>query len=850
MPRLSPMWTLTVLLVMGVLVGGAVFAQTGQEADPEAEKQEEERVDELAAEAPISEEITVTARQVEEVLREVPATVTVLTHAQIEAAGVRTAPDIVKMIPGVAIVDAAEIADTQINIRGINGSRDAENSYALIVDGVLKTNPAAVNRQYGNLRQIEVLKGPQGALYGRNAAAGAVIISTHKPGDEFSGDLILSGGEDNTYYAAASVGGPVGSSDITRYLVNAEWRETDGFYRNEFLGNSAVVDPYQDYSINGRLMIEPNEKTTWDLKIRYGEVEAGAITFNAAFALPLFASVLGVPEFYEDVNDHNFIFQPNIVPGNDQTTLELSALIDRDLNFGNLTAWLLYSDIDNSFFADGTSGAFGFFNAEENCRATTADLFNAGFVLPAPQILGPVPEFSIFGPYTPTTCDGTQYQVRNQEDISFQAQLSGGEDTRLRWQGGVYFLTLDREVGVNLGIDQRQGVTESLFVPQAGANPTEQLVHDRFETNVFAAFGALRYDIVDNFELGFALRYDREDRDVTNLVPTEPRTQYVDYTLDGQFLGGAPLNPGLDPIINPSGVIEPKSKTFSEVQPKLSGRWDVSNRTALYGSWGVGFKSGGFNNQGSNATVEIFYNQPLGTDLVIEDEFDKETSNAFELGFKSDLTNRFFLEAALYKVDVDDMQFFEFLVGPFGLLRVVSNIDEVEIEGAEIGFSWSATNHISLYGGWNWTESEIIKNSSRPATKGNKSPYTPDYTGSLALDLSYPISDRWVLTGNILGSFRGQTWFHTVQDQTNTTLFALSFGPLGTADYSLTQRSAFSTLDLRIGLSREKWSVTVWGKNITDEEYLEENITAPEFGGSFSHPGTRSRWGVDLGFRF
>jgi len=850
MPKISLRWTLTLLLVMGVLAGGAVFAQTDEEAASEAEKQEDEMVDELTGDTSISDEITVTALQVEQVLREVPASVTVLTEGQLEAAGVRTAPDIVKMVPGVAIVDAAEVADTQVNIRGINGSRDAENSFALIVDGVLKTNPAALNRQYGNLHQIEVLKGPQGALYGRNAAAGAIIVSTREPGDEFGGDLLLSAGQDSTYYATASVGGPVGSSGITKYLVHAEWRETDGFYRNEFLGDSPVVDPYKDYSINGRVMIEPNEKTTWDLKLRYGEIEAGAITFNAVFALPLFASALGTPEFFEDVNDRTFVFQPNIAPRNDQTALELSAHVDRELNLGHLTAWLLYSDIDNSFFADGTSGSFGFFNAEENCRATTAELFNAGVVLPAPQALGPLPEFSLFGPYTPTTCDGTQFQVRNQEDISFQVQLAGGEDTRLRWQGGVYFLTLDREVGVNLGIDQQQGVVENLFVPQSGANPTEQLLHDRFETNVFAVFGSLRYDVVDNFELGFALRYDREDRDVTNLVPTEPRTQFVDFTLDGQFLGGAPLNPGLDPNINPSGMIPPKNKTFDQVQPKVSGRWDVTHRTALYGSWGVGFKSGGFNNQGSNATVEIFYNQPLGTELVIEDDFDKETSSAFELGFKSDITNRFFFEGALYRVDVDDMQFFEFLVGPFGLLRVVSNIDEVEIQGAEVGFSWSASNHISLYGGWNWTDSEIIKNSSRPETAGNKSPYTPDYTGTLALDISYPITNEWVLLGNLLGSFRGPTWFHTVQDQTNTTLFALGFGPLGVADYSLTQRSSFTTVDLRLGLARNKWSVTLWGKNVTDNDYIEENITAPEFGGSFTHPGTRSRWGVDLGFRF
>ena len=106
-------------------------------------------------------------------------------------------------------MNSAEVADTQVNIRGINGARDAETNYALIIDGVLMTNPAALNREYSNLQQIEVLKGPQGALYGRNAAAGAIIITTAKPGDEWGGSLKGSMAQDDTYTLSGLVGGPV-----------------------------------------------------------------------------------------------------------------------------------------------------------------------------------------------------------------------------------------------------------------------------------------------------------------------------------------------------------------------------------------------------------------------------------------------------------------------------------------------------------------------------------------------------------------------------------------------------------------------------------------------------------------
>ena len=116
---------------------------------------------------------------------DVPATVAVISQRQYRSARCTSGSKISSiLVPGVTIVDAAEVGDTQINIRGINGARDAENSIALVIDGILMTNPAAVNREYTNLQQIEIVKGPQGAFYGRNASAGAIIITTQQPGEE------------------------------------------------------------------------------------------------------------------------------------------------------------------------------------------------------------------------------------------------------------------------------------------------------------------------------------------------------------------------------------------------------------------------------------------------------------------------------------------------------------------------------------------------------------------------------------------------------------------------------------------------------------------------------------------
>jgi iron complex outermembrane receptor protein len=809
----------------------------------------------------VLEEIIVTARQREETLQDVPVTVTAFTQNDIERAGIERAEDFIALTPGVSIVDAAEVGDAQVNIRGINGARDAENSFALIIDGILHTNPSALNREYSDLAQIEILKGPQGAIYGRNAAAGAIIITTQEPGDEFEASIKVSGAEDSTYYTSVTAGGPL-VADKSYYRINANWRESDGYYTNSFL-NADVVDDFKNYNVNGRLMFNLSDTTTLDVKARMGEVDAASISFNAAFALPTFAAVLGpvfdplfgagfAAKFYEDVNDHNFVFQPNIDPQNDQKTFELSAKLDMELSFADLTAWALFSDVDQSFSADGTSGAFGFFNTEPNCINTSTSLAVAGVTLPAPQVLAPAGSgFEIFGPYTPVSCDGTQFQVRDQNDISMEVRLTSNNDEALRWSAGVYYLNISRQVGVNTGLDLGQGVTPALFVPQTGSNPTEQVVNDDFDSNVFAVFGQLAYDINDDVEVSVALRYDEERRRVKSLVPIGPTTQYIDFNPADGFTGGAPLNPALNPAINPSGVIAPQNETFDQLEPKISLTWDLNDDWTLFGSWGIGFKSGGFNSQGSNATIDLFFNQALGTSLQIDDQFAKETSSSFELGFKSKLMDgRLNFEGAVYQIDVDDMQFFEFFVGPFGLLRIVTNIDEVSISGLELAANALVTENFNLSAGVAFTDSNIDRNALRPQTAGNKSPYTPEWTANIAGNLDFPITADMDFITSVTVSAVGPTWFHTMQDDDNVTLNELSFPGLGTANYARTERDTYTTIDLRLGLQGERWSLVAFAKNITDEEYLEEAIPAPEFGGSFIHPGSLRRAGLEFSYNF
>jgi iron complex outermembrane receptor protein len=823
----------------------------------------------------VLEEVIVTARRKSESLLEVPGSVTALTSRILESAGVSRAEDFIALTPGVSMVNAAEVGDTQVNIRGINGTRDAESSFAYLRDGILYTNPAAFNREYTNLQQIEVFKGPQGAIYGRSAAAGAIIVTTKAPGNEseFSGKF--SAAEDDTFSGQLSYSGPI-IEDELYFSVSGDWRETDGFYRNKFQNNSSIVDTYEGYNINARLVWDQSDSLRIDSKLRYGEVDASSIVFNSIFHLPVFAAGTNTPDANLDSNDVDFEFNPNIVSDNDQESIEFSTKFEYEMAGMTLTGWALYSDIQNDLISDGTSAAFGFFNGDVACQQSAKDLNAAGVQLPSPQFIGQSPVGVIFDPngsflgaYTPTTCDGIQEQKRNQEDLSFELRLASSGDEDLSWMAGLYYLDIDRQVGVSLNRDSGNKPKRGLL-QVGGPNSTASLVYDDFDSEVYSVFGQLEYDLNDRTEVSLAIRYDNEKREVSSLVPTDATQQVIDLNFDGIF--DDPLNPGLSSLVNPNGVIRDQRETFSQLQPKISLSYVLSDDTRLFASWGVGFKAGGFNNSGSAATVNIFNNgfinggiginfaDDLGVPLpVITDDYDEETSSAFEIGFKSNLLDgRLQLEGAVYYTEVDDMQFFEFFVGTFGLLRVVSNLDEVQVLGAELGATYHVSENIRLYAGGNVVDSEIKKNTSRTDTVGNESPYTPDSTFNLAVDVNFPLSNGMSVFARVDALYIGETWFHTVQEGSRPTifqpLFELGFGggagAFGIADFSNAQRDAYTTVDLRAGIEGETWAVTAFVSNLTDEEYLEEVIPAPEFGGTFDHPGSRRRAGIEVSFSF
>ena len=189
---------------------------------------------------------------------------------------------------------------------------------------------------------------------------------------------------------------------------------------------------------------------------------------------------------------------------------------------------------------------------------------------------------------------------------------------------------------------------------------------------------------------------------------------------------------------------------------------------------------------------------------------------------------------------------------------MVSNIDKVEVKGAELNVSAKVTDWFKVFGGANVTDSEIKKNRSRPYTVGNKSPYTADYTLNLGSEIDAPITDGIDLILRADYRITGPTWFHIVQDQERPTLFsgllpisALALpAVVGNGRFDVARRGTFGVLDLRGGLDFGRFNVAVFANNVFDKKYVAEAIPAIEFGGSFISPGARRLVGVEVGAKF
>lgn len=227
-------------------------------------------------------DIVVTARKTSEKLQDVPDSISVLTSATLTKSGAGNITDVANLVPSLTFDPQATPGGLNLSIRGVTMAQGAEAPIAFIIDGVAVPDPIFMNQSLLNVAQVEVLRGPQGSLYGRNALAGVIILNTKAPTNDFEGGVLLRYGNGDDRYVQADLSGPV-IQDKLLFSLGGSYDRFDGLRENAFLNRK--WDSRRDYDLRGRLIFTPTDNLTLDLRAshsRYVDGQEGVELVPAA----------------------------------------------------------------------------------------------------------------------------------------------------------------------------------------------------------------------------------------------------------------------------------------------------------------------------------------------------------------------------------------------------------------------------------------------------------------------------------------------------------------------------------------------------------------------------------------
>jgi iron complex outermembrane receptor protein len=479
--------------------------------------------------------ILVTGLRRTDALQDTPAAITAFSAQAIEDARIVRPADFVNLTPNVTLVETQNAGNAFIVIRGITQARNSEPSVAVVVDGVQQVNAAQFNQDLFDIEQIEVLKGPQGGLYGRNAIGGAIIINTRKPTDEFEGRVTAGADNGFGYFVRGGISGPV--TDGIGFRVSGSFHDTEGYIRNTFLGEDA--DPYQNLAMRGNLLFDPGGGWEVDLRGSFDRLRTQALYFNIV----------------TDVNDTSLPVRVNNAGQNDRDMLNAAAKVSYEGEAFTVTSITSYDTLEEILTGD----AFDFRPIEESFLYRPAD--------------------SPFGFGLGLGIDQNQSQFLDVEAISQELRIQSPDNNKLFWMIGGYLIGTDRYISTGNMLDTGAGVFPVYRVPSTNpANPQTTFLADAQENFAWAAFANLGYEFTDQLRIDASLRYDRDRRENTTLTPTA-------------FL---PVIGG----VRQGTTGEVREVTFDAWQPKITLTWRPSEDLTLYGGWSRGFRSGGFNQTG------------------------------------------------------------------------------------------------------------------------------------------------------------------------------------------------------------------------------------------------------------
>ena len=804
----------------------------------------------LAAQQGIT-EIVVTAQKREQNIQDIPLAVTALSGAHILEHGITDLFDLQETAPGL-FVDQSQTATTaNFSIRGIGTSSQnfgLESSVGLYIDGVFRARQSALINELVDIERVEVLRGPQGTLFGRNSSAGAVLLNTVAPSHEADGFFELSYGNLDLFTASGAFGGSL-VEDVLAARVVGFTSARDGFIDVLGMGDNLITDRNRH---GGRiqLLYTPNEDVSLRVMADYSEIDevccyAGTVrnnffSFDGTPGTDALVASLGIPvvtgdRFYDD------LVGMNRLPESGNEDKGASAELNWDTpggTFTSITAARSFNtndDIDADF-----SGMDGFYRIS----SAEADTFSQEI-----RFTGSADRLNYLA--------GAYYFT---QDLDSDKSTVIGADFN-----SLFSAFIPSEVGAIVdGVNALSMATGGLVPMVAPAIPVNSTARDLMEQEheAWALFGQVDFSLTEQWRISAGLRYTEEDKDLLGAFTQDQTLLIPDFAAIGQNLAlvgqglAAPDLATLTPLLTPGwglfllGGIAPDFAPRPPVDTTLNDdqitwnlklSWLPTQELMFYFGYATGFKSGGTNTD----RIPVAANQLFGA----------EKSDSWEGGVKASWP-AYNLRASLsvHHTLIEDYQSVGFTGNAFAL----QNAGELESTGGELEVAWAPMPALLLSGAYIYMDVEY-NNFERgscwvvtPFQTGQEDPgragpqdlscdrsgdrvaSSPRHTVMVSATRTYSLSDT--LSGHVHADFNYRSSMMTDRDA----------DPLKLQD-------GFGLLNLRAGLSLKPvdLDLTLWVRNVLDEDYHGAMFATPLQDGKLSaYPREPRTYGVTLRKQF
>jgi iron complex outermembrane receptor protein len=706
------------------------------------------------------EEIIVTAQHREQNIQDVPISVTALTSDDIAKADIFDAASIAANVPGFSFSEFAP-GQALMTFRGVGSSDDGaglDSSAATFLDGVYIGRFAGVNFDLFDLERIEVLKGPQGALFGRNAIGGVISIVTTKPTQEFAAKAGLTVGNEGIVRYQGLVSGGLTERISGKLVVNH--REHDGYTRNTLL-NTDVNDEDQT-SYRGQLRWE-GDNSDWLLSADTMDDDRAGVgrypLVNGNFDYVGTAEALGANRDFTSAS-----------PTKGFTERENSGFsLQGDIEFkgGVLTTITGVRNIDSSWEMPSVGAPLG----------GGYDLANGVF---GSDVIDDIDE----------DVDTFSQELRWTSDL----------DGAFNYVVGLYYFTEDTDRQEQFRIDKNTVATGQVVVGNEWTNTKN-------ETTSYAVYSQGSYDFNDQWTLTLGARYTEDERDYVASAANCALTD-AEITAAGLSLSTCSFT-GLHNDVNGTRVggslsiisetfIVPADDTWNNFSPMGSLQYRSNDDMMYFATVSTGYKAGGFaGSQGVAAAAD----NPVDPEEVVN----------YELGFKGDFfDNQLRLNATVFYMDYTDLQIVRFGPVPgseFGTFQT-TNVGQADIYGLEMDFVWQVSDNFQLSGNYAYLDTEandlVIEGVSGVADySGSPLRQAPENTYSIVADYTVPSNfGDFDFRAQYAGSDKQHFDYATQKDTVSPSHDILDLSARWTAP-------------------DQNYQLSLWVKNATDEAYAQ-----------------------------